>query len=191
MNSPCNSLLPHCRHAAHRERTWKVKQAKRFAGLVKRSNMDVESRAVVRQQEEAAAVRRRAAWVAKQVGSTGLGQGGGGGGAWLLGRCLVPRAVTPAAGAESAVLATIAPLHTCILLNLPSFLSLSQLHSTGPGHYSNLPLARLTLPPLLPPPPQVAVFWQKAERMANYKVHVQVSQASFRGGDGNGRASND
>ena len=50
-----------------RERSWKVKQAKKYVRAVVRSNMDVESRAVVRQREAELALRRRAAWIGKEV----------------------------------------------------------------------------------------------------------------------------
>ena len=50
-----------------RERKWKQGQAKRFIKLGARSNLDVESRAAVKAKQEAAAVRRRAAWIAKEV----------------------------------------------------------------------------------------------------------------------------
>lgn len=50
-----------------RERTWKLKQAKKYVRAVVRSNMDVESRAVVRQKEAELAIRRRAAWIGKEV----------------------------------------------------------------------------------------------------------------------------
>jgi hypothetical protein len=53
--------------AACRERAWKLKQAKRYAGAAKRSNLDVESRAVVRAREAEAAIRRKAAWIAKEA----------------------------------------------------------------------------------------------------------------------------
>ena len=52
----------------HRERAWKLKTGKRLVGAAKRSNLDVESRAVVRAKEAALALRRRAAWIAKEVG---------------------------------------------------------------------------------------------------------------------------
>ena len=53
--------------AGRRERAWKLKQGKRLAGAAKRSNLDVESRAVVRQRDAEAAIRRRAAWIAKEA----------------------------------------------------------------------------------------------------------------------------
>ncbi|EIE18784.1 hypothetical protein COCSUDRAFT_221, partial [Coccomyxa subellipsoidea C-169] len=50
-----------------KERSWKMKQAKKYVRAVVRSNMDVESRAVVRQREAELAIRRRAAWIGKEV----------------------------------------------------------------------------------------------------------------------------
>lgn len=50
-----------------RERKWKLSQARRFVKLAARSNLDVESRAVVREKHQAQALRRRAAWIAKEV----------------------------------------------------------------------------------------------------------------------------
>lgn len=52
-----------------RERKWKLGQAKRFGRLCARSNLDLESRAASKAKQEAAAVRRRAAWIAKEVSS--------------------------------------------------------------------------------------------------------------------------
>ena len=46
-----------------------MKQAKKYVRAVLRSNMDVESRAVVRQREAELALRRRAAWIGKEVRS--------------------------------------------------------------------------------------------------------------------------
>lgn len=57
-----------------RERTWKLKQAKKYVRAVVRSNMDVESRAVVRQKEAELAIRRRAAWIGKEVRLTSHAQ---------------------------------------------------------------------------------------------------------------------
>lgn len=50
-----------------RERKWKLGQAKRFGRLCARSNLDLESRAAAKAKQEAAAIRRRAAWIAKEV----------------------------------------------------------------------------------------------------------------------------
>lgn len=66
LDASTQSMLASLR-LARRERGWKVKQAKRYAGAVKRSNLDVESRAVVRAREAEASIRRRAAWIAKEV----------------------------------------------------------------------------------------------------------------------------
>lgn len=44
-----------------------MQQGKRFAKAVARSNMDIESRAVVRQKEAELAITRKAAWIAKEV----------------------------------------------------------------------------------------------------------------------------
>ncbi|EFN53525.1 hypothetical protein CHLNCDRAFT_136617, partial [Chlorella variabilis] len=49
-----------------KERTWKLKSAKRYAHAAQRSNLDLESRVVVRAREEERAVRKRAAWIAKE-----------------------------------------------------------------------------------------------------------------------------
>jgi hypothetical protein len=51
-----------------RERRWKVNQSRRFAGLAKRSNLDVESRAAAREKAELLKLRRRAKWIAGEVG---------------------------------------------------------------------------------------------------------------------------
>jgi len=50
-----------------KERAWKIKQAKRAAVAVQRSNLDLESRVLVRAREEEKNVRKRAAWIAKEV----------------------------------------------------------------------------------------------------------------------------
>lgn len=50
-----------------RERVWKLKTAKRVAVAAQRSNLDLESRVVVRQREEEKTIRKRAAWIAKEV----------------------------------------------------------------------------------------------------------------------------
>lgn len=50
-----------------RERRWKVAQAKRFAKLVSKSNLDVEGRERSRRKEELLNVKKRAAWIAKEV----------------------------------------------------------------------------------------------------------------------------
>lgn len=50
-----------------KERTWKLKQAKRAVVAVQRSNLDLESRVLVRQREEEKSIRKRAAWIAKEV----------------------------------------------------------------------------------------------------------------------------
>ena len=50
-----------------RERRWKMTHAKRFAGQIKRSNLDVESRQQVRAKEELQALRKQAAFVGKEV----------------------------------------------------------------------------------------------------------------------------
>ena len=51
-----------------KERKWKIQQSKKYAGAAQRSNMDLESRVIVRQKEEEKALRKRAAWIAKEVG---------------------------------------------------------------------------------------------------------------------------
>ncbi|GAB4813110.1 hypothetical protein N2152v2_000156 [Parachlorella kessleri] len=50
-----------------KERKWKIQQSKKYAGAAQRSNMDLESRVIVRQKEEEKALRKRAAWIAKEV----------------------------------------------------------------------------------------------------------------------------
>lgn len=42
-------------------------QSRRFAGLAKRSNLDVESRAQAREKAASAKLRRRAKWIAGEV----------------------------------------------------------------------------------------------------------------------------
>ena len=50
-----------------KERKWKIQNAKRVAGAAQRSNMDLESRIVLREKEEEKARRRRANWIAREV----------------------------------------------------------------------------------------------------------------------------
>lgn len=50
-----------------RERKWKIAQAKRFAKLVSKSNLDVEGRERSRRKEELLNLKKRAAWIAKEV----------------------------------------------------------------------------------------------------------------------------
>lgn len=50
-----------------RERKWKIAQAKRFAKLVSKSNLDVEGRERARRKEELLTLKKRAAWIAKEV----------------------------------------------------------------------------------------------------------------------------
>lgn len=50
-----------------RERKWKIAQAKRFAKLVSKSNLDVEGRERARRKEELLNLKKRAAWIAKEV----------------------------------------------------------------------------------------------------------------------------
>ena len=50
-----------------RERRWKIGQAKRFAKLVSKSNLDVEGRERTRRKEELQNIKKRAAWIAKEV----------------------------------------------------------------------------------------------------------------------------
>jgi hypothetical protein len=50
-----------------RERRWKIAQAKRFAKLVSKSNLDVEGRERLRRREELLNLKKRAAWIAKEV----------------------------------------------------------------------------------------------------------------------------
>ena len=50
-----------------KERRWKIQSAKRLAGSAQRSNMDLESRNVLREKDEEKNVRKRASWIAKEV----------------------------------------------------------------------------------------------------------------------------
>ncbi len=53
--------------AADRERKWKLNMAKKYVRAVARSNLDLESRKNVRQKEAELAVRRKAAFIGKEV----------------------------------------------------------------------------------------------------------------------------
>ncbi|KAL0041297.1 hypothetical protein WJX77_011458 [Trebouxia sp. C0004] len=50
-----------------KERRWKIAQAKRFAKLVSKSNLDVEGRERLRRKEELLNLKKRAAWIAKEA----------------------------------------------------------------------------------------------------------------------------
>ncbi|KAL0045751.1 hypothetical protein WJX82_003498 [Trebouxia sp. C0006] len=50
-----------------KERRWKIAQAKRFAKLVSKSNLDVEGRERLRRREELLNLKKRAAWIAKEA----------------------------------------------------------------------------------------------------------------------------
>jgi E1A-binding protein p400 len=50
-----------------KERAWKLKSAKKYTLAVQRSNLDLESRVLVRAQNEEKERRKRAAWIAKEV----------------------------------------------------------------------------------------------------------------------------
>ncbi|KAK9839615.1 hypothetical protein WJX81_001019 [Elliptochloris bilobata] len=50
-----------------RERQWKLKQGRKFARAVARSNLNIETRAILREREAQAALHRRAAWIAREV----------------------------------------------------------------------------------------------------------------------------
>ena len=50
-----------------KERKWKALQAKKWAKVVSRSQLDVESRAVRRAKEEEASLKSRASWIAREV----------------------------------------------------------------------------------------------------------------------------
>ncbi len=65
MKIECTALI----EVAHccRERRWKIAQAKRFAKLVSKSNLDVEGRERLRRREELLNLKKRAAWIAKEV----------------------------------------------------------------------------------------------------------------------------
>ena len=51
-----------------RERGWKLKQCKKYAASISKSNLGIEARAINREKQEAEAMRKKAAWVAKEVG---------------------------------------------------------------------------------------------------------------------------
>ena len=53
--------------AGTRERKWKLNMAKKYVRAVARSNLDLESRKNVRQKEAELAIRRRAAFIGKEV----------------------------------------------------------------------------------------------------------------------------
>ena len=55
------------RNCRCRERKWKLGQAKRYGRLCARSNLDLESRAAAKAKQEAAAIRRRSAFIAKEA----------------------------------------------------------------------------------------------------------------------------
>ena len=57
-----------------RERGWKLKQCKRYAGSISKSNLGIEARAINREKQELEATRKRAAWVAKEVRHCGGSQ---------------------------------------------------------------------------------------------------------------------
>lgn len=50
-----------------RERGWKLKQCKRHATAVSKSNLSIEARVAAREKQEAEAIRKKASFVAKQV----------------------------------------------------------------------------------------------------------------------------
>ena len=50
-----------------RERRWKLNLAKRVASTAQRSNMDLESRVLIKEQEEEKARKKLAAWISKEV----------------------------------------------------------------------------------------------------------------------------
>lgn len=50
-----------------KERRWKLLTARKVANAAQRSNLDLESRVEVRAREEEKAIRRRAAWIAREV----------------------------------------------------------------------------------------------------------------------------
>ena len=52
-----------------RERKWKLLQARRFAKKAETSEKNIFLRAAAREKEEQLRVRRRAAWIAKEVRS--------------------------------------------------------------------------------------------------------------------------
>ena len=53
-----------------RERKWKLNMAKKYVRAVARSNLDLESRSIVKQRDAELAVRRKAAFIGKEVGAT-------------------------------------------------------------------------------------------------------------------------
>ncbi len=50
-----------------KERRWKLNTAKRVASTAQRSNMDLESRVLIKEQEEEKAKKKLAAWISKEV----------------------------------------------------------------------------------------------------------------------------
>lgn len=50
-----------------KERRWKIQGAKRIATAAQRSNLDLESRVFLKVKEEEKAIKKRAAWIAKEV----------------------------------------------------------------------------------------------------------------------------
>ena len=54
-------------HACGSERQWKLKQGRKFARAVARSDLNIETRALRREREAQAALLRRAAFIAKQA----------------------------------------------------------------------------------------------------------------------------
>ena len=54
-------------HYLCRERKWKLNMAKKYVRAVARSNLDLESRSIVKQRDAELAIRRKAAFIGKEV----------------------------------------------------------------------------------------------------------------------------
>lgn len=72
--SPCMLLLRLATLAltrshlhVHRERTWKLKQCKRYATQISKSNLHIEARVVNREKQEQENIRKKAKWISQQV----------------------------------------------------------------------------------------------------------------------------
>src|SRR4051794_19301283 len=64
---PCCCPEQFLHHIIHRERIWKLKVCKRTAVTVSKSNLDIESRQLVRERTAEAAIRKQAKFIAQQV----------------------------------------------------------------------------------------------------------------------------
>ena len=61
-----------------REYSWKMKQCRRFATTISKSNLGIEARTLVREKQAVEDVRKKAGWIAKQVRRLCVRQRGGG-----------------------------------------------------------------------------------------------------------------